>query len=103
MPEGDIILSKVSNIQRCLKRIKEKTSLNPDSLDDIDIQDIFILNLQRAIEASIDIASHIVASENLGLASTIKDNFILLYNADIINKELLNKMKAMVGFRNIAN
>lgn len=102
MPEGDIILSKVSNIQRCLKRIKEKTSLNPDSLDDIDIQDIFILNLQRAIEASIDIASHIVASENLGLASTIKDNFILLYNADIINKELLNKMKAMVGFRNIA-
>jgi uncharacterized protein YutE (UPF0331/DUF86 family) len=32
----------------------------------------------------------------------VKDNFILLYNAGIINKELLNKMKAMVGFRNIA-
>jgi len=102
MPEKDIILSKVSNIQRCLKRIKEKTALKPDSLDNIDIQDIFILNLQRAIEASIDIASHIVASERLGLASTIKDNFIFLYNAGIINKELLNKMKTMVGFRNIA-
>lgn len=102
MPETDVILAKVSTIQRCLRRIKEVTNLNPESLDNINTQDIFILNLQRAVEAAIDIAAHIVASESLGLSTTIKDNFRLLKRADIINDNLFKKMESMVGFRNIA-
>ncbi|MBI4826304.1 MAG: DUF86 domain-containing protein [Nitrospirae bacterium] len=102
MPDKDIILAKTGNIQRCLRRIKETTNLNPESLNDIDKQDIFILNLQRATEAAIDIAAHIAASEGLGLASAIKDNFRFLNEAGIINESLLKKMQSMVGFRNIA-
>jgi len=98
----DIILAKTGNIQRCLRRIREATDLNPDSLDEIDKQDIFVLNLQRAVEAAIDIAAHIVASEGLGLASTIKDNFKFLSEAGIIDENIFKKMQAMVGFRNIA-
>ncbi len=102
MPDRDVILAKAGNIQRCLRRIKEATDLKPDSLDEIDKQDIFVLNLQRAVEAAIDIAAHIVASEGLGLASTIKDNFKFLSEAGIIDENLFKKMQAMVGFRNIA-
>lgn len=102
MPESDVILAKVSTIQRCLKRIKDVTNLNPESLDNIDKQDIFVLNLQRAVEAAIDIATHTVASEGLGLSSTIRDNFRLLRIAGIISDSLLKKMESMVGFRNIA-
>ncbi len=102
MPDKDVILAKVSTIQKCLRRINEATNLNPESLDNIDTQDIFILNLQRAVEAAIDIATHIVASEGLGLSTTIRDNFRLLKKAGIINAELLKKMESMVGFRNIA-
>jgi uncharacterized protein YutE (UPF0331/DUF86 family) len=101
MPDMDIILAKIGNIQRCLKRIKETTDLRPESLEDIDKQDIFIFNLQRAIEATIDIATHIVASEGLGLATTIKESFKLLRDAGIIDDKLMKKMQAMVGFRNI--
>ena len=102
MPDKDIILAKTGNIQRCLRRIEEATNLNPESLNDIDKQDIFVLNLQRATEAAIDIAAHIAASEGLGLASTIKDNFRFLNEAGIIDNNLLKKMQSMVGFRNIA-
>jgi len=102
MPDKDIIFAKTGNIQRCLRRIKEATNLNPESLNDIDKQDIFVLNLQRATEAAIDIAAHIAASEVLGLASTIKDNFRFLNEAGIIDDNLLKKMQSMVGFRNIA-
>ncbi|MCL4455826.1 MAG: DUF86 domain-containing protein [Nitrospirae bacterium] len=102
MPDMDVILAKTGNIQRCLRRIREATDLKPDSLDDINKQDIFVLNLQRAVEAAIDIAAHIVASEGLGLASTIKDNFKFLSEVGIIDEDLLKKMQAMVGFRNIA-
>ncbi len=102
MPDKDIVLAKVGNIQRCLRRINDVTGGDPDRLEEIDTQDIFVLNLQRAIEATIDIAAHIIASEGLGLASTIKENFKILHEAGIIDHGLMKKMQAMVGFRNIA-
>jgi len=36
------------------------------------------------------------------LATTIKDNFKILYESGIIDIESMKKMQAMVGFRNIA-
>ena len=102
MPDKDIVMAKVAIIQRCLKRIQETTHLDPESLNDIDKQDIFVLNLQRAVQAVIDLATHIVASEGLGLPDTIEDNFNLLYEGKIIHRELAKRMEGMVGFRNIA-
>jgi uncharacterized protein YutE (UPF0331/DUF86 family) len=102
MPDRDVVLAKVAKIQICLKIIKETTDLESNSLDDIDKQDIFVLNLQRAVHAAIDLATHIIASEGLGLSDTIKDNFKLLKNASIINEKLTHRMESMVGFRNIA-
>jgi hypothetical protein len=61
MPDKDVVLAKVATVQRCLKRIKETSGLDPISLDNLDKQDIFVLNLQRAVQASIDLATHIVA------------------------------------------
>ncbi len=102
MPDPDVVLAKIGNIQRCLRRIKDVTGNDPASLDEIDKQDIFILNLQRTIEAVIDIASHIIASEGLGLATTLKEHFALLRDAGIIDYGMMKKMQSMVGFRNIA-
>jgi len=102
MLETDVIFAKVANIQRCLKRISTITNDDPNSLDNIDKQDIFVLNLQRAIESTIDIATHIIASQGLGITTTIKENFKILNEAGIIDAELMKKMQAMVGFRNIA-
>ena len=102
MPDRDVVLAKVAAIQKCLRRIRDVTRLNPDRLDELDIQDIFALNLQRAIQSAIDLATHIVASESLGISDTIRGNFVLLENAKIITKTLSKKMQSMVGFRNIA-
>ena len=102
MPDKDIIMAKAAIVQRCLRRIKEVTDLDPNSLENIDKEDIFILNLQRGVQAIIDLATHVVASEGLGLPETIKDNFALLKNAGIIAPKIETRMKAMTGFRNIA-
>ncbi|MDP8239613.1 MAG: DUF86 domain-containing protein [Candidatus Hatepunaea meridiana] len=98
----DIILAKVSIIKRCLERIKSTTLLDPSRLDDFDVQDIFVLNLQRAIQASIDLASHLIASEGWELPDTLKKNFDVLAIHKFISVEFAGKLKAMVGFRNIA-
>jgi len=102
MPDKDVVLAKVAIIQRCLRRIKETTNLDPQRIENLDKQDIFILNLQRAVQATIDLATHIIASEGLGLSDSIKDNFTLLEKAQIISKEITHNMESMTGFRNIA-
>jgi uncharacterized protein YutE (UPF0331/DUF86 family) len=102
MPDRDVVLAKVAAIKRCLKRIEDVTNHDPDKLDDLNVQDIFVLNLQRAIQSAIDLGTHIIASEDLGLSDTVRGNFELLENGKIIDKTLSRKMQSMVGFRNIA-
>ena len=102
MPDRDVVLAKIAAIQRCIRRIRDVTGLDAARLDDLDVQDIFVLNLQRAIQSSIDLATHVIASEGLGISDTVGGNFVLLANVKIITKTLSKKMQSMVGFRNIA-
>ncbi|OLN22130.1 hypothetical protein BTO30_11180 [Domibacillus antri] len=100
--KNDVILNKVSVIERCIKRIQEVYENNPVNLENFTKQDSIVLNIQRACEAAIDLAMHIVAEERLGLPQTSRDAFDMLYAQSIIDKETAKKLKAMVGFRNIA-
>lgn len=102
MVNRDVIFEKIKNIQHCLKRIHEKTGDKPSSLKDMDVQDIFILNLQRAVQSAIDLAAHVISDEGLGLPSEIKENFVLLEKSKILTPELSVSLQKMVGFRNIA-
>ena len=102
MPDKDVVLAKVAATQRCLRRIKDVTGLDAARLGNLDVQDIFVLNLQRAIQSSVDLATHVIASEGLGISDTVRGNFVLLESAKIISKVLSKKMQSMVGFRNIA-
>jgi uncharacterized protein YutE (UPF0331/DUF86 family) len=98
----DVILSKVATIQRCLARIGEVTGFDPESLDDIDKQDIFVLNLQRAVRAAIAIAAQIAASSTIGIPENIIGIFLQLHRARIIDEPLLKKMIDMADLWNIA-
>lgn len=100
--KNDVILNKVSVIERCMKRIHEEYADNPENLHNYTKQDSIILNLQRACEACIDLAMHIVADKKLGLPQNSRDAFTMLEKEGIIPPSLSQKMKAMVGFRNIA-
>lgn len=102
MVDADIVYAKIGIIQRCLHRIQSVTKLDPKNLDDLNIQDVFILNLQRAAQAAIDLAAHLVACEGLGVPSDLKEHFSFLRDAGILSKEVTEQMKKMVGFRNIA-
>lgn len=61
-----------------------------------------ILNIQRAAEASIDIAMYIVSVKKLGIPQNSRDAFEVLNNHGMIDDTMVEKLKAMIGFRNIA-
>jgi len=100
--KNDVILNKVATIERCIKRVEEVYEQNPDNLTDFTKQDSIILNIQRACEASIDLAMHLVSEKSLGLPQTSREAFDLLEKAELIQPLLVKNLKAMVGFRNIA-
>ncbi len=100
--QSDVILNKAAIIERCIKRINEEYEGNPDNLNNSTKQDSIILNIQRAAEACIDMAMHIVAERSYGIPQNSRDAFDLLQTNGFINAELSGKLKAMVGFRNIA-
>lgn len=60
------------------------------------------MNLQRACEACIDLAMHIVSERKLGIPQSSREAFDYLQKEQIISEDLARRMKAMVGFRNIA-
>ena len=102
MVDRDILLAKLASIRKYLERIRKVTGATAESLENPDIQDIFVLNLQRAVQAAIDLAAHLVADEKIGLPANLKENFTLLESRQIINTPLSKRLQAMVGFRNIA-
>jgi len=99
---NDIVLNKTQVIKRCINRINEEYRNNPENLQYYTKQDSIILNLLRACEASIDLAMHFVAEKNLGLPQSSHQAFELLQQNNIIEQDLADRLKAMVGFRNIA-
>ncbi len=99
---NDVIYNKIETIERCVYRIKEVYDNNFENLNDYTKQDSIILNIQRACEAVIDLAMHIVSEKKLGIPQNSRDAFEALNSNNIIDDELAKKMKSMVGFRNIA-
>ena len=64
--------------------------------------DAMIFNIDRACQAAIDSAMHVIASQKLGIPKNSGDAFTLLNRAGLLPKEISERLKAMTGFRNIA-
>lgn len=100
---SDILLNKVAIIERCLNRVETEYLGHEDELEtNFTRQDSIILNLQRACEASIDASMHLVRVKKLGGPQESREAYDMLCEADIIEAPLRDRLKTMVGFRNIA-
>lgn len=98
-----VIEQKLESLRRCLSRIRSKQPFTAEQLaTDFDLQDIIALNLTRAVQLSVDVAAHLVANLELPAPSTMGESFDRLAQARLIDSALAEKLKAAVGFRNIA-
>lgn len=98
----DISLNKAQIIERCIHRIEDVYRDDPANLGDLTLQDSIVLNIQRACEAAIGLAMHWVAENGWGVPNSSREAFDLLAEHHAIESELAAKLKAMVGFRNVA-
>ena len=100
---NDVILNKAAAIERCLHRVREVYAGDDRNLrDDLTRQDSIVLNLQRACEAAIDLAMHVVREHRLGIPQDSREAFDLISGAGLYPRESAEKLRRMVGFRNVA-
>jgi uncharacterized protein YutE (UPF0331/DUF86 family) len=100
-PPDDILLNKAAIVERCVRRMLEELQACPQ-LDDFTHVDALTLNIERACQAAIDMAMHVVADRHLGVPQSTSDAFLLLERAGLIGGPLATSLGGMVGFRNVA-
>jgi len=99
----DVLLNKVATVQRCVARVREEYDKGPETFaSDHTRQDAAILNVQRACEASLDIAQYIIRRDKLGVPQSARSALALIAQAGWVDETLSSNLKNMVGFRNIA-
>lgn len=99
MPD-DVMLNKAAIIERSLRRVLSIYHADPELADLMHI-DALTLNVERACQAAIDLAMHVVASKHLGMPQSQADAFRLLADAGEIDRKLSERMIGMCGFRNV--
>ena len=99
----DVLINKAATIERCVARAREEYARDPATFaTDFTRQDAAILNIQRACEAALDMGQHLIRRERLGVPQSARDVFALLAQGGWVDLALADKLKRMVGFRNIA-
>ena len=89
-------------MERCLIREKEVYNDNIENLKDFTKQDAITLNIQRACEAALQLAMHIISEERLGLPQSSEHAFDRLLAEDIISERIVTRLREIMEFKNSA-
>ena len=102
MVDKTLILRKLAELEEYLKQVNEYAQVTADQYSkDWRTQRIIERTLQMMIEIGADIAGHIISDKGYRVPTTYADTFRVLYENDILNKELFEAMEKMAKFRNI--
>ena len=100
MTDPDLLAKKLAVIETCvadLRRLSRPAELRRDLREQRFVEH----TLQIAIQAALDVASHIVSDDRLGEPRTNRELFDLLERGGWIVTDLADTLRKMVGFRNV--
>ncbi len=98
----DVVVQKITSIDRCLASVRRYVAGDLGRLADPMVLDAVVLNLQRACELAIDAACREVSRRGLGVPADSGDAFTILERDAVLSTTVAERMRRMVGFRNIA-
>jgi uncharacterized protein YutE (UPF0331/DUF86 family) len=98
-----VVAVKITSLQRCVSRARQAfEKAGSDFRRNYDLQDAAILNVVRACETAIDLASMVIRARHLGMPAESRELFLILEREGCVAPELGGRLRAMVGFRNLA-
>lgn len=98
-----VVEEKLESLRRCLARVEARCPPSLEALQqDVDTQDIVSVNLTRAVQLAVDLATHLLSNSELQPPATMGESFMQLAETGMIPNELAQRLRAAVGFRNIS-
>lgn len=102
MVDRELVLRKLADIERYLGELSQFRGIDAAAYAaDWKTQRIVERTLHLAIEASMDVADHLVADRRLPIPETAADTFTALADAGVLDADLGRALRRMVSFRNI--
>ena len=102
MVDRDLILRKLADIDTYVRQLGEFRGLGVQEYrSDWKVQRIVDRTLQIAIEACVDVASHVIADRGFRVPATYAETFEVLGEQGLLPTELVGRMTRMAAFRNI--
>ena len=100
MTDVELLEKKLAFIETCVRELRQLSQ--PERIAHDVREERFVAHtLQIAIQAALDVASHIVSDGRLGEPRTNQELFDLLQRHHWLSSALTETMRKMVGFRNI--
>ena len=97
-----LVAQKIDSLIRCVNRIEEKRPISLLVMEnDIDLQDIIAVNLERAVQQCVDCAMIVLSNLGAPVPTTMGEAFDELKERGIINEVVCRSMQNAVGFRNL--
>ena len=100
MTDPELVAKKLAFIETCVRELRTLARLELIG-SDIREERFIAHTLQLAVQAALDVASHIVSDERLGEPRTNRELFELLVRAGWLDRQLGTTLSAMAGFRNV--
>ena len=99
--DREIVRDRLSRIRRYLGDLRSMSDITGEAFKTNRERQYAVLHaLQLAIEAAIEIGTHICSADNLGVPSSYAEAFDLLEQGLVIEPALAVKLRAMARFRN---
>jgi uncharacterized protein YutE (UPF0331/DUF86 family) len=98
--DPQLVAKKLAFIETCLRDLRQLA--RPELIETDVREERFIEHtLQVAIQAALDVASHLVSDRRLGEPRTNRELFALLGRDGVVSSELAATLGDMAGFRNV--
>lgn len=100
MTDPDLVAKKLAVIETCVAQLRALA--RPEVIRTDVREERFVEHtLQIAIQAALDVASHVVSDDRLGEPESNRELFDLLVRAGKLPSSLSGTLRDMAGFRNV--
>jgi uncharacterized protein YutE (UPF0331/DUF86 family) len=100
-PDTEVVRDRLNRIRRYARDLRAFSDIaENDFLENVERQYAVLHAFQLAIEASIEIATHICAADGLGIPTSYAEAFDLIERASVVDADLAGDLRQMARFRN---
>lgn len=100
MTGAELLRKKLAFVLACVRDLRTLANLTRIATD-VREERFVVHTLQLAIQATLDVAFHIISDEGLGEPSTNREAFDMLARHGVITPDRAATMARMAGFRNL--